>query len=121
MRPVANGSSVPACPVRAPVRRRKSSTRACEDGPAGLSTSTTPTGLAARGITSAGLADRRDVLAADELHDLLQRKLAREAGRLHVAAAVGLAGDRGDVERVGRGAKRHAELGCTGIGRRLTD
>src|SRR5262249_55342951 len=105
-RPEGNGSGVPACPVRAPARLRSSSTSACEEGPAGLSTSPTPTGLAARGITSRRLAGRSDELAADELDDLLERQLAREARRLDMPAAAQLPRDRGDVQLVARGPER---------------
>src|SRR5579871_767426 len=99
-RPEANGSSVPVWPVRACVRRRSSATRANEDGPGGSSSSATPTGLEARGGTSASGARGRDELAVDELDDLLERQLAREPGRLDMPAAVRLASDRRDVQVV---------------------
>src|SRR5262249_28316412 len=105
----------------APVRRRSSSTSAWDDGPAGLSTSTTPTGLAARGITSSGLANRCEELAPDELHDLLEVEIAGEARGLHVAPALGLTRDRRDVALVGRGAKRHPVLRGAGVRGRLAD
>src|SRR5213080_1274673 len=92
-RPVANGSSVPAWPVRAPVRRRTPATIANDDGPAGLSTRTRPLGLRPRGGT-------REELALDELGDLLDRIVAREASRLPVTAATRLPRARGDVELV---------------------
>src|SRR5439155_18489887 len=69
--PVANGSSVPACPVRAPVDRRICATIAKDDGPAGLSTSATPAGSSARGGTLA-----HEPLA-DALDDLLHALVAR--------------------------------------------
>src|SRR5581483_1892127 len=90
--PVANGSSVPACPARAPVRSRSRLTTAKDDGPAGLSARTSPDGLSALG----GM--RRDERRADELDDLLDRLRAREAGRLAMAAAPALPRDRGDVD-----------------------
>src|SRR5262245_20833362 len=96
--PVANGSSVPACPVRAPVRRRTSATTAKEDGPSGLSIRKIPLGSSARGGTK---------LAVDELGDLLDRRVAGKPGRLAVTAAVRLARDRGDVELVVRGPEAH--------------
>src|SRR5947199_6675167 len=104
-RPVANGSSVPVWPVRAPVRRRSSATSAKDDRPAGLSTRTTPTGLAARdGIRT--FVRRGDERAADEVDDLVDRLLAREPRRLTVAAAALLPGDRGDVDLVLARTKR---------------
>src|SRR5438477_10758649 len=99
--PVANGSSVPACPVRAPVRRRSSATSANDDGPAGLSTRTIPAGLRARGgIRRSQLVGREHELAVDELDDLRDRLLAREPRCLPVPAAARLAGDRRDVDLV---------------------
>src|SRR4051812_48378159 len=86
--PVANGSSVPACPVRAPVRRRMAATSANEEGPAGLSTSATPAGLSARGGIRSALGGRLGgELAPDEVDDLRHGQLGREPRRLAVAAA----------------------------------
>src|SRR5947199_4593537 len=100
-RPVANGSSVPVWPVRAPVRRRSSATSAKDERPAGLSTRTTPTGLAARGgIHRPLVAGRGDERAADERDDLFDRLLTREPGCLAVPASAALAGDRRDVDLV---------------------
>ena len=48
---------------------------------------------------------RRGELAADEVRDLLDRRVAREAGGLPVAAAARLARDRGHVELVDRRAQ----------------
>src|SRR5919201_3777250 len=101
--PVANGSSVPAWPVRAPVRRRICATIANEDGPAGLSTSTSPLGLSARGGTRE--------LAVDEVRDLFDRGVAREPGRLPVPAACRLQCERGDVDLVGARAQANAASG----------
>src|SRR5919201_272522 len=102
-RPVANGSSVPAWPVRAPVRRRIAATTENEDGPAGLSTSMRPLGLRARGGTRE--------LPVDEVRDLFDRGVAREPGRLPVAAAGRLPRDRGDVDLVGARAQANAASG----------
>src|SRR5262249_12855603 len=110
--PVAKGSSVPAWPVRAPVMRRICATIANDDGPAGLSTSATPAGSSARGGTL------RDEGLTDALGDLVDRGLAREAGRLAVAAAAEPPGDLGDVELVDAGPERHAPR-RTGVARRL--
>src|SRR5918992_5578979 len=68
--PVANGSSVPAWPVRAPVRRRNAATIANEDGPAGLSARTMPPCVSARG----GSLELLD----DEALEVVERELARE-------------------------------------------
>ena len=78
--PVANGSSVPAWPARAPVLSRMSRTIANDEGPAGLSKRTSPLGSVAplRAIS------RGRELAANELGDLLDRVVAGEAGRLAV-------------------------------------
>ena len=48
---MANGSNVPAWPVRARVTRRICATIAKEEGPLGLSTSATPAGSSARAGT----------------------------------------------------------------------
>src|SRR5712692_8520065 len=93
--PVANGSSMTAWPVRAPVLRRSSATSANDDGPAGLSTRTIPTGLRARGGISAILrVDCSRELPVYEGNDLLEGLLAREPGRLTVASAARLPRDR---------------------------
>src|SRR5437899_8974813 len=94
--PVANGSSVPAWPVRARVRRRRAATSANDDGPAGLSTSAMPTGLRARGGIRAGR--REHELAAKEVDDVADRALRRESGGLSMTASARLARDRRDVD-----------------------
>src|SRR5437764_4538648 len=97
-KPVAKGSSVPAWPVRAPVRRRTSATIANDDGPAGLSTRITPEGLRPRG----------GKLPPHEVGDLLDRPLAREPGSLAVPPAARFARDRRHVELVDARAEAHA-------------
>src|SRR5215475_7714586 len=108
--PLANGSSVPACPVRAPVRRRTSATTRNDDGPSGLSTSRTPLGLSARGGTR-----RLEELAAEELDDLVDRLIGREARRLAMAPSTPLPGDRRNIDLVVRGPERNT----SGRARRL--
>src|SRR5665213_4375455 len=76
-----------------------------EDGPAGLSTSAVPTGLSALGTGTVG--DERE-LAAEELDDLADRFLRREARGLAVASAPLLARDRGDVDLIVARAQRNA-------------
>src|SRR5581483_6056463 len=113
-RPLANGSSVPACPVRAFVTRRIWATTANDDGPTGLSTSATPAGSSARGGTL------REVSLTNERGDLVDRRLAREPGRLPMAAAAERAGDRRDVELVDRGTQRDPARRPV-VARRLAD
>src|SRR3989440_13050591 len=99
--PVANGSSVPAWPVRARVRRRSAATIAKDEGPAGLSTSATPTGLRLLGGGSrAPVLGREHEFAVQEVDDLADRALRREAGCLPVTAPVRLPGDRRHVHLV---------------------
>src|SRR3954468_3857996 len=87
-RPVANGSSVPACPaLRTPRPRRVSSVRSCEVLPAGLSTRTSPS-TEARRYRGDDLQLGGDLLA-QEGDELVVRELGREAGRPAVAAAAG--------------------------------
>src|SRR5262245_59117914 len=105
--PVAKGSSVPAWPVRAPVRRRSSATTENDERPGGLSTRTTPAGLSARGGTLSS------ELASDEGGDVLHGRLAREAGRLAVAAAVRAASNRRHVELVDARPQRDPPRGTT--------
>ena len=76
-------------------RRRRTTT-----GRAGLSTSATPAGSSARGGTL------RDESLADDLGDLVDRRLAREPGGLPMPAAVEEPRDRGDVELVDARAQR---------------
>src|SRR5207245_9472237 len=96
------GSSVPACPVRAPVMRRIWATTANDDGPAGLSTSAMPAGSSAR----AGTLLREPF--ADDRDDLVDRELAGEPGGLPVAAATQPARGRRHVELVDARAQGHA-------------
>src|SRR3984893_3637023 len=110
-KPVAKGSRVPAWPVRAPVRRRRSETSANDDGPPGLSTRTIPAGLSARGGKE---------LPAHEVRDLLDRRFAGETCGLPVPASVRLSGDRRHVELVD--ARSQADSpGRAVLARRLPD
>src|SRR5207244_2185964 len=95
---------VPAWPVRAPVTRRICATIANDDGPAGLSTSAIPAGSSARGGT---LLQKP---LADELGDLIDRLLAREAGGLPVPAALEDPGDRRHVELLEPGVHVRARV-----------
>src|SRR3954454_17789132 len=112
--PVANGSSVPACPVFAPVTRRICATIANDDGPAGLSTSATPAGSSARDgtLVQEGL--------ADDLGDVLDRFLARGAGSLPISPALEQSGDCRHVELVDARAQRDAARRAA-VARRLAD
>src|SRR4051794_21693871 len=113
-RPVAKGSSVPACPVFAPVMRRICATIANDDGPAGLSTSATPDGSSARGGTLS------EEPFADDLRDVVDGLLAREAGRLTVPTAAEDARDGRHVQLVDARAQRHAPR-RPALARRLPD
>src|SRR4029077_18177322 len=104
--PVANGSSVPAWPVRAPVILRICATTAKDDGPLGLSTSATPAGSSARGGTL------REEALADLLDDLLQGKVRGESGGLSMSPAPEDPRDRRDVGRVDARAGRPLVRGC---------
>ena len=84
---------------------RRSATTAKDDGPAGLSTRTSP--AVARSVTAteslggwttSRAGGLREELAADEVDDLVRRGLAREAGGLRVSPTPALARDRGDVD-----------------------
>src|SRR5919106_482612 len=101
-RPVANGSSVPACPTFVPrgSDRRTSATTSCEVTPAGLARSRTPEGTKSVGQL---LADE----LAQPLHELRVRQRSREARSLRVPAAPELAGDAGHVDAAVRGAQAH--------------
>src|SRR6266516_6262200 len=96
--PVANGSSVPAWPVRARVRRRRAATSANEDGPAGLSTNAIPTGLSARG--GIGTRAGEHELAPQEVDDLADRPLRGEPRGLAVAAGFCFERDYRDIDLV---------------------
>src|SRR5262245_54092507 len=87
--PVANGSSVPACPTFPPRSRRTRSTRSCEVIPAGLSQIRMP---AAAG--SELLAD----LLTQQLDQLGVSEVGRETRRPLVPAAAVLASDRRDID-----------------------
>src|SRR6476469_3151696 len=91
--------------------RRICATIAKDDGPAGLSTSATPAGSSARAGTL------RDESLTDELGDLVDRCVAREAGGLKVAPTAERAGDRGDVELVDARPQRDTVHGPIVAGR----
>src|SRR5207237_1599674 len=114
MSPVANGSGGARCPVRAPLTRRISAPIAKAEGPAGLSTSATPAGSSARGRTLGA------VSLSHELCEGVDRRIAREPGRLPVPAAPEHARDRRDVELVDARTERDA-AGRAVVARRLTD
>src|SRR5438046_2317864 len=110
--PVANGSSVPACPTRMtpgplrgpPTVRRTCATRSCDVRPAGLSISRTRST-----VRPAGGSDGRERpelqghLLAQEAHELVLGELGGEAGGLPVPAAATGAGDDRHVDlTVGR-------------------
>src|SRR5690349_20127902 len=94
--------------------RRIWATIANDDGPAGLSTSATPAGSSARGGTLCQKA------LADEVGDLVDRRIAREPRCLTMAAASEEPRDRGDVELVDARAQRDAVRRPV-VARRLPD
>src|SRR3954470_23582839 len=97
-RPVANGSSVPACPVFCPCSRRARATASCEVIPAGLSTRSTP-GSEGSAVIPAPLGETRLSLplGAEHLEELFRREIGREPARPPVAAAAMCLGDGGYV------------------------
>src|SRR3954469_20373192 len=100
-RPVANGSSVPACPaLRTPRPRRVASVRSCEVLPAGLSTRTSPSTERRRYLQLGG-----DLLA-QEGDELVVGQLGREARGAPVAAAAARPRDRRDIDVAVGGAQR---------------
>src|SRR4051812_43012250 len=75
--PVAIGSSVPACPTRrVPARRRNLPTTSCDVHPAGLSTTTSPSGGAASEPGAAPEPDA-DALLGNAVGVGLPRRLRR--------------------------------------------
>src|SRR4051794_9896606 len=108
--PVANGSSVPACPaLRTPRPRRVASVRSCEVLPAGLSTRTSPSTERRRYLQLGG-----DLLA-QEGDELVVGQLGREARGAPVAAAAARAGDGRHVDgAVGR-AQRDLLAGTVAV------
>src|SRR6478672_3270026 len=117
-RPVANGSSVPACPARrSPRPRRTRTTRSWDVLPAGLSARTRPSigrrmmAARSRGVRAAGRWRRAaglqlgGDLLAEEGQELLVAEARGEPGRLAVPAAPGGARDERDVDAAVRGAQ----------------
>src|SRR3954468_11381574 len=108
--PVANGSSVPACPTLTPrpSRRRTKATTSWEVTPAGLSTRRTPSELPGN-------------LGPQELDQLGIAELGRDPRRPPVPAAAGGAGDARDVDAVVGRAQRDlaARGGAVAVGGQL--
>src|SRR4051794_20274517 len=69
------------------------------------------------GVLAVGLCEE---FTADEARDLLDRRLAREAGGLAMSSAAALPRDRGHVEALLRGAKAHPARRAV-LRRRLPD
>src|SRR3954451_21356980 len=114
-RPVANGSSVPACPTFAPCAigiDRTCSTTSCEVKPAGFATSSTPLrrppAMTRRRVPSRRRAlELSGDLGANELDQLVPALGAGEAGCLAMAPATLLAGDHAHVHVIGGSPKTH--------------
>ena len=115
-RPVANGSSVPACPtfVLRGNSRRTAATTSWEVLPAGLSTgSPRSTGASISGSELVG--DQ----GADLGHQLVGRELGRGARRLAVSAAAQRAGDHRHVHGAVGGAQAHLAAAVAVVGQQL--
>src|SRR5690606_38327989 len=112
--PVANGSSVPACPTRlTPSSRRTRATMSWDVGPVGLSARTTAPSLARSRVGSAKLGGDS---FPEELDELGVRKVGAEAGGAPLPAAAVLAGDRRDVHCAVARAQAHLARPAASVG-----